>query len=192
MTQGSTRSRPRQGLMFLRLMMTLSSLSPIFILWAVRGVPIFPNTLVISICTAMVIFPSLFLWIRIRVAKKQNDRKCIFVGAVEDHSTHVLVYLFSVLLPLFMEEVTTYRDFAGMIVAFVFIVILFFRLNLHYINILFLFLGYRTFMISSPMDGNPHTGREPFILITHRNYLKSNDSLTAYRVSDTVYLECTT
>ena len=71
-----------------------------------------------------------------------------------------------------------------------FIVFLFWHLNLHYMNVFFALFNYRVFTISSPQDGNPHTGREPFVLITRRRHLSPDDRIVAYRLSDTVYLEC--
>ena len=73
--------------------------------------------------------------------------------------------------------------------ALIFIVYLFCYLNLHYMNIFFALFNYRVFTISSPQDENPHTGREPFVLITHRRTVLPGDHFTAYRLSDTVYLE---
>ena len=123
---------------------------------------------------------------------KQNDKREIVVGSVDDHRAHVLVYLFAILLPFYREELATCRDLLSMMLALAFIVFLFLHLNLHYLNVLFALFGYRTFMVSSPMDQNPHTGREPVVLITYRRYLDSPNKLNAYRISDTVYLECKT
>ncbi len=74
-------------------------------------------------------------------------------------------------------------------VALIFIVYLFWRLNLHYMNIFFAILDYRVFTVSAPQDENPYTGREPFVLITRRRNVVRGDRIVAYRLSDTVYLE---
>ena len=78
-----------------------------------------------------------------------------------------------------------------MLLALTFIVFLFWRLNLHYMNLFFALLNYRVFTVSPPKDNNPHTGREPFVLITRRQSLSPGDHCVAYRLSDTVYLEST-
>ena len=72
------------------------------------------------------------------------------------------------LLPFYREEMAGYRDFAAMIFALIFIVFLFWRLNLHYMNVLFAFAGYQVFTISPPEDENRHTGKENYVLITYR------------------------
>ena len=76
-----------------------------------------------------------------------------------------------------------------MIVALAFIVILFWRLNLHYMNVFFAFADYQIFTVSPPQDDNPYTGREKFVLITQRRVLFPGDQFLAYRLSNTVYLE---
>ncbi|MCY4362853.1 MAG: hypothetical protein OXE42_11825 [Gammaproteobacteria bacterium] len=108
---------------------------------------------------------------------------------VDEHQSQILVYLFATLLPFYREEIATYRDLAAMIVALMFIVFLFWHLRLHYINIMFSIFKYQVFTVHSPDDGNPYTGKEPFVLITRRRHLQPSEDYTAYRLSDTVYME---
>ena len=76
-----------------------------------------------------------------------------------------------------------------MIVALLFIVFLFWRLNLHYMNVFFAVTGYQVFTLSPPKDDNPHTGQESYVLITRRRVVFPSDRFHAYRLSNTVYLE---
>ena len=181
--------RPHEGLKAARLLMVLSSLSPLFILWAIRGNKLIPEYYFIIACALMVVVPNAFLQWRICAARNDDDKRELTAGTSENHRSHVLSYLFATLLPFYREELATCRDLAAMIVALVFIVFLFWRLNLHYMNIFFALQGYQVFTVSSPQDGNPHTGREPFVLITHRLVLSPGDRVFAYRLSNTVYLE---
>ena len=142
--------------------MVLSSLSPLFILWAVRGNELIPEFYFIIACALMVVVPNVFLQWRIWKARKDNDKRELTAGTLENHRSHILSYLFATLLPFYREELSTCRDLAAMIVALVFIVFLFWRLNLHYINIFFALRGYQVFTVSSPQDGNPHTGQGTF------------------------------
>ncbi len=186
-------NRPRrEGLELARLLMVLSSLSPLFILWAVRGNDLIPDVYFIGACVLMALAPTAFLYWRIRVAQRENDKRELTIGASEDQRSHVLVYLFATLLPFYRQEFPTYRDLVAMILALAFIVFLFWRLNLHYMNVCFAIFGYRVFTVSPPRDENPNTGREPFILITCRRSLLPDDHLVAYRLSDSVYMEMKT
>lgn len=178
-----------EGLKTARLLMVLSSISPLFILWAIRGNTLIPDHYFIGFCALMILLPNAFLWLRIRTAKKNNDRREISVGTADDHRDHILVYLFAMLLPFYSEDLGTLRDLAATLAALSFIVFLFWHLNLHYMNLLFAALGYRVFTVYPPADGNPLTGKTRHAVITRRVCLSPGEKLITYRLSDTVYLE---
>lgn len=172
-----------------RLLMVLSSISPLFILWAIRGNSLVPDCWFIGFCAAMVVVPNIFLWLRIRTARKQDDKRQLTVGSAEDHRDHILVYLFAMLLPFYSEHLSTWRDLGATLAALAFIVFLFWHLNLHYMNLIFAARGLRVFTVYPPTDGNPLTSKTRQAIITRRASLAPGDQLVAYRLSDTVYLE---
>ncbi|MBK6660060.1 MAG: hypothetical protein IPG43_18795 [Proteobacteria bacterium] len=178
-----------EGLKAARLLMVLSSISPLFILWAIRGNCLVQDRYFIGFCALMVLLPNAFLWLRARTAKRNNDRREVTIGTSDDHRDHILVYLFAMLLPFYSEDLGTLRDLAATLAALSFIVFLFWHLNLHYMNLAFAVLGYRVFTVYPPADGNPLTGRARCAVITRRINLSPNEKLTTYRLSDTVYLE---
>lgn len=188
MARASSR-RHSEGLKAARLLMVLSSISPLFILWAIRGNSLIPDGWFIAFSALMVVVPNAFLWLRIRTAKKQADKRELTVGTADDHRDHILVYLFAMLLPFYSEAIGSWRDLSATLAALAFIVFLFWHLNLHYMNLAFAALGYRVFTVSPPADGNPLTGRTRQAVITRRVSLAPGDQLIAYRLSDTVYLE---
>jgi hypothetical protein len=169
--------------------MVLSSISPLFILWAIRGNSLIPDGYFILFCGLMVIVPNVFLWLRISTAKKQADKREVTVGTADDHRDHILVYLFAMLLPFYSEDLGTWRYLGASFAALAFIVFLFWHLNLHYMNLFFAALGFRVFTVYPPADGNVLTGKTRHAVITRRVSLASGDRLIAYRLSDTVYLE---
>jgi hypothetical protein len=180
---------PAEGLKTARFLMVLSSISPLFLLWAIRGNKLIPDRYLIPFCIAMMILPNLFLWWRIRTAMELQERRDIAVGSAEDHREHILVYLFAMLLPLYPIDMGTWRDFTALTFALAFIVFLFWHLNLHYMNLLFAIFGYRVFTISTPKDDNPLSGRATQVLLTPRISLEPGEHIIAYRLSDTVYFE---
>jgi hypothetical protein len=180
---------PDEGLKVARVLMVLSSVSPLFILWAIRGTSLIPDQYFITGCVLMVVVPNAFLWLRIRTAQKQRDKRTITVGTADDHRDHILVYLFAMLLPFYSEDIGTWRDFAATCGALTFIVFLFWHLNLHYMNLVFALGGLRVFTVYPPADGNPLAAKTRQALITRRVSLSSGDKVSAYRLSDTVYME---
>lgn len=182
----------REGLKAARLLMVLSSISPLFILWAIRGNSLIPDRWFIGFCALMVVVPNAFLWLRISTAKRQADKRELKVGKADDHRDHILVYLFAMLLPFYSQNLSTWRDLGATVAALAFIVFLFWHLNLHYMNLLFAARGYRIFTIYPPSDGNSITGRTRYVVITRRVNLAPGECIVAYRLSDTVYLEAET
>jgi hypothetical protein len=178
-----------EGLKAARLLMVLSSISPLFLLWAIRGNRLVPDHYLLPFCAAMLVFPNLFLWMRIKVAIRLQERRELAIGSAEDHRGDILVYLFAMLLPLYPIDMGNWRDFAALLSALAFIVFLFWHLNLHYMNLLFAIFGYRVFTISTPKGSNPLSGKRTQVLLTPRLSLEEGENVIAYRLSDTVYFE---
>lgn len=178
-----------EGLKSARLIMVLSSISPLFILWAIRGSKLIPSRFFVSACILIVIVPNAFLFLRLWIAKKRNDSRPIVIGKAEDHRDHLLVYLFTLLLPFYTTSLSDWREFCATLVAVCFIIFLFWNLNLHYMNVLFAMLGYRIFTIYPPKDENPYTGEEPLVLITRRARISKDQKIVPYRLSNSVYWE---
>jgi hypothetical protein len=182
-------TRRREGLKSARLIMVLSSISPLFILWAVRGNTLVPNRYFIAACCALVIFPNGFLFFRLWTARRHNDTRGITVGSAEDHRDHLLVYLFAMLLPFYTTNLSSWREFSATLIAVCFIVFLFWNLNLHYMNVMFALLGYRIFTVYPPHDDNPYSGGESIVLVTRRATIFPGLHIVPYRLSDSVCWE---
>jgi hypothetical protein len=114
----------------------LSSVSPLFILWAIRGTALIPDVYFLTFCAAMVVGPNAFLWYRIRIARQRDDTRELAIAAVEDNREHLLVYLFAMLLPFYADTLATWRTLAAALAGLGFVVFMFWHLNLHYMNIL--------------------------------------------------------
>lgn len=172
-----------------RLLMVLSSVSPLFVLWAIRGTAVVPDAYFLAFCALMIVIPNGFLWLRILTAKKNQEKRELAIDLVEDNRQHLLVYLFAMLLPFYADTLATWRTFTAALVGLGFVVFMFWHLNLHYMNILFALFGYRVFTLYPASDGNPVSGRLNYVLITRRVSVAAGDRVTAYRISDTVYFE---
>ena len=179
----------REGLSLLRVTLVISSISPLFVLWAVKGVDLIPDVYFVSVCLFLAIFPTIVLLVRERIATKQRDAHPLQVGSVEDHRGHVLVYLFAILLPFYRQVVDSWRELSALILALVFIVFLFWHLNFHYMNILFAIRRYHVFTVYPPQQDNQHASSGSYVLITRRRSLRAGKSIVAFRLSNTVYLE---
>ena len=178
-----------EGLTLLRLLMVLSSLSPLFVLWAIRGTVLIPDLYFVMGCTVLALLPTFVLWLRIRIAWKQHDIKPLVVHDVEDHQVHILIYLFAILLPFYRQSIESWREFAAICVALGFIIFLFWYLRLHYMNIIFAVARYRIYMLHPATGENPYSGRNSYTLITRRRTLFPGQHIICLRITDTLYLE---
>jgi len=178
-----------EGLKAARLLMVFSSVSPLFILWAIRGISLISDSWFIAFCALMVIAPNAFLWLRIHTATRQADKRELTIGAADDHRDHILVYLFAMLLPFYSVNLGTWRDLGSTLAALAFIVFVFWHLNLHYMNLLFAVLGFRVFTVDPPRNGGQFAAKTRYAVITRRVSLTPGERIVAYRLSDTVYLE---
>lgn len=181
------RSR-REGLPLARMSMVVASLSPLFLLWAVRGIPQICDWVLIPTCVALIVLPNLVLVGRLFLARKAQDTQTKTVGVAEDHRDHLLVYLFAMLLPLWDASLGDARNLAAALVALLFIVFLFWHLNLHYMNLVFAMFNYHVFSIHPPKAGGIGSD-EVFVLITKRTTLPEGAEVIAYRISNHVFWE---
>jgi hypothetical protein len=181
---------PKEGLQGTRLIMVISSMAPLFVLWAMRGSPIVDDKYFIPLCLGFALLPTLLLCRRVQIARRNNESKMIVVGEADDHRDHILVYLFAMLLPFYTVNLGGLREFAATVLALTFVIFLFWHLNMHYMNLIFAIRGYRVFTITPPGEGgNPYSGRYPFVLLTKRAAISPGESIDAFRLSDSVFIE---
>jgi hypothetical protein len=185
MTDGT----PSEGLKAARFLMVLCSMTPLFVLWGIRGSASIPDEWLWIGCSVLIVIPNLALLARIGLSRRRKDLKNLTVGKADDHREHLLVYLFAMLIPLYDANLGSARDMAAALVAFVFIVFLFWYMNLHYMNVVFAVAGYRVFTIEPGENVTKMGGLQPFVLITKRKHLPGGLHVSAYRISNTVFFE---
>ena len=174
-----------QRLELVRLMLVLSAFSPVFLLWAIRGpAGIAEKWLWLSVALFAVLPNGLIYW-RYRIALKRQDRRSIRVNQASDSREHLLIYLFAMLMPLYDANMACWRDTAALISAFLLVIFIFWHLDLNYLNLLFALLGYRLYVL--PPDAGSHSRR--IILFSRRHELPLTVEVSAYRISDTIYIE---
>jgi len=167
--------------------MVIGSFAPLFVLWALRGA-FLPDRWWVPLCLTLAVAPNLVLVWRWRMARRRNDHRIIIVGTARDQSEHLLVYLFAMLLPLYTANLTSTRELASVAVAFIFIVFLFWHMNLYYINIAFALGGYRVYTIE--MRTRPGPAPVSVVLISKRHSRPlPGVSIDGFRLSDAVYVE---
>jgi hypothetical protein len=185
---GEMPGRVNRGLPVARLLMVVSSLAPLFLLWAIRGAPPVPDSYWIALCLGLAVIPNLALLWRWRIAKRRNDHRAVVIADARDQNEHLLVYLFAMLLPLYTANLANERELFAVAAAFVFIVFLFWHMNLHYMNIVFAVLGYRVYTVE--MAAQRGSAGSSVVLLSKRiSRPPAGASIDALRLSDTVFVE---
>jgi uncharacterized membrane protein YozB (DUF420 family) len=180
--------RANRGLPIARLLMVISSLAPLWLIWAIRGAPPIPEPYWIATCLGLAIVPNLVLSWRWRIARRRNDHRTIVVASARDQTEHLLVYLFALLLPLYTASLANERELFATAAAFVFVIFLFWHMNLHYMNIAFAVLGYRVYTIA--MAGRQGSPGSSVALLSKRHAPPPvGTSIDSLRLSDTVFVE---
>ena len=182
-------STQQEGLALTRLLLVLSSFAPLFLLWAVKGTSLIADIYFLPFCCILAGGPTAILWCRIHIARKRRDQHELLLGPPEDKSSYLIGYLFAILLPFYRQDVETWRDFAALWIALAFIVLLFWSLKLHHLNILFLTRGYRIYSIG-PRNEDDHLGKGgDWTLLTRRETVREGLPVTALRITDALYLD---
>lgn len=184
-----------EGLRSFRMLMVLGGMSPLFILWAIKGIPAVDDSVLWPICFLLVLIPNAILYFRIRRIRRNQMRLSakLIVNKATDHREHLLVYLIAMLLPLFDANLTGERDLIAVLIALLVIFLLFWYMNLHYMNLFFLFQGYKVFTIDVVVTVAVHPAiqqeERKYVLLSRRTSIPERIKINADRLSDTVYIE---
>jgi len=182
-----------EGLELTRFILVWSSLSPVFALWAIRGVDVIKDKYWIPICVALFLLPTLILWWILRRARKTENTKTIHISSAKDQREHLLTYLFAMLIPLFDANTDGMRDLSAVSLTFIFVMFLFWHMRLHYMNLFFAIWGYRIFTVEAKIGttGKDRT-RDRFVtyaVISRRHFIPDDDALTGYRLGGRVLFD---
>lgn len=172
-------NHPKEPFLFLRVMMAVSSLSPLFLLIAAKGSKLITDIILFPICLTLIAFPTFFLALRFYISTKNEDRAVLDVKLVENSRDHLLIYLFAVLVPLFQAELDSVRSVFLLISVFSLVLFLFVHLRLYYANVFFAALGYKVYTLTLN-DGSR------VALLSKKEKIDAS-KITTYRITNFLY-----
>ncbi|MGO7545440.1 hypothetical protein AB9E34_06665 [Rhizobium leguminosarum] len=180
-----------EGLGLVRFILVWSSLSPVFLLWAVRGVDAIADCVWIPVCLVLFALPTVLLYIFLRISRYYHNVKTITVVTAKDQREHLLTYLFAMLIPLFDANLDEVRDVTSVFIAFIFITFLFWHVRLHYMNLIFAILGYRIYTVEVKLSAASEMPARlaTYAIISRRHYLPEQSPLTGYRLGGNVLVD---
>jgi hypothetical protein len=167
---------------FIRLMLVLACMAPLFILMAIRGVGVVPWEIYFPAFIGLALSPNLILVFRILLAIKNDDRKRIRATNSTDNREQLITYVFAMLLPLFQSAVSTEQDLYAALCALLFVVYIFGHMELYYMNFFFSLAGYRILSVRpDPSSGSLSVAH---VLITKRSSMPGNLDINPIRITD--------
>lgn len=171
-----------EGLPFIKFMMLMSSMSPLFILFAARGMNDLVKDFYIWLATSfLVLVPNLIVLLRVKIAIKNDDTFMINTTNVSNNKEYLFTYFFTVLLPLFSISISTVQEFTAISLAMIFVLFILWNMNLHFVNIFFALAGYRVYTVRSFNSA---------ILITYRHDIPDTiENIKAHRLGNSVFIE---
>jgi hypothetical protein len=186
-------SNVSEGLGFVRLVLVWSSLSPVFLLWSIRGVDAVDDAVWIPTCLVLFVLPTTILYWVFSRARKSENVKTIDVVSARDQREHLLTYLFAMLIPLFDVNLGGVRDIVAVAFALAFVMFLFWHMRLHYMNLIFAIWGYRIYTVEAKIGTKERDREQPrlvtFAVISRRHYLPEGSALTGYRLGGNVLVD---
>lgn len=178
-----------EGFGALRLLLVLSSLFPVFVLFAIRGQSPLPECYHLLMMLALATAPTAILAIRIAVAKRNDEIVPLAIGTATSHQSSIISYLLALLLPFVGIATSDWRGFAASMATVVFVVIVLWLMKVHYLNVIFGLLNRTVFEVLPPDCNNPFSDRNARFIVTWRTELSDCKSINALRITDTVYWE---
>lgn len=183
----------KEGRGFVRFVLVWSSLSPVFLLWSIRGVDAINDYVWVPACLVLFALPTVILYFIFYRARKSENVKTIYVASSRDQREHLLTYLFAMLIPLFDVNLGGARDIVAVAFALAFVMFLFWHMRLHYMNLLFAIWGYRIYTVEAKASAGDQDRDKPrlvtFAVVSRRNSLPENSMLTGYRLGGNVLVD---
>ncbi len=180
--------KQKEGLPFVKLMMLLSSMAPLFLLVAIRGIQIKDGSELLITAKhtwiavgCLIVIPYVVIKLRIQSSKKSNDVFTVDVKEASLNKEYLFTYLFTVLLPLYSVSISSLNEFYAVICAIAFVLFALWNMNLHFINIFFAFNNYRVFSLPNQNGA--------VLLSTRQNISNNLEKIKAHRLSNSVFNE---
>lgn len=173
-----------------RFLLIWSSLSPVFLLWALRGTAAVADKIFVPVCIGLFAVPSLILWLLWRRNVDTGNVRTIEIRVTQNPQDHLLTYLFAMLLPLWQGGLGTPRDIYATLFALVLVLFVFWHMGLHYMNVFFAVRGYRVFTVQAGDTADDNQGFVTYAVISKRSHIPAGGApLTGYRLGGNVLVD---
>jgi hypothetical protein len=179
----------REPFKFLRLIFVIATLTPLFVMWTIKGSAVIPNSILILSSAAIIIISNGIIFFRWHIAIKQKQIVEAIVQKSTDHTEHLVVYLLAVFLAIYSSTTGTMREVFATLFAVALIILLFWFSRLHYLNLVFATMGYKTFTVTRKHPDNNFNKTTKVVVLSKRDQINPEEKITCYRLSHDLWIE---
>lgn len=179
----------REPLRVLRLLFVIASFTPLVLLWGIRGAKDIPDSTIWWWVAGLTVVPNLAIFVRWHVVRKENLTAQAEVLEATDHREHLVIYLLAVFLAMYGFGIGSVREGLSVVLALALVVLLFWYANLHYLNLAFALLGYRTFTVTRRVSDGTARRSSRLVLLTKRDCVEPGEFIRCYQLSHDLWVE---
>ena len=179
----------RQPQRILRLLFVIASFTPLVLLWGIRGAKDIPDSTICFWVAGLTVIPNLAIFLRWYIVRRENITAQADILNATDHREHLVIYLLAVFLAMYGFGIGSIREGVSVILALALVVLLFWYANLHYLNLVFAFLGYRTFTVTRRVSNGVTRRSSKIVLLSRRDCVESGDVINCYQLSHDLWVE---
>lgn len=205
----NTHTDSRENQKFIKAILVLCSQAPTFAVLAIKSpadrlqiscCPIFKPDLFdvplapvwFLVILSLLIVPHGIVYLKWRYMISQSLTRDIQIperqGAVQPSSDYFIAYLFAVVSPFWSMNSTEWTDIAVILFGVAFIFVIYWHLDIHYLNWFFLLKGYRIFRVTPALTGSGGDCR-PFFVITKKFDISQVKNLRCHELSSMVLVD---
>jgi len=130
-----------------RAFLVASALSPILLLWAIKGTGAVPHSYWATGCIVVFFLINVCLYINFKDYKRNSVEEFVRPINIRDGRESAVTYCLSMFIPFFDANASNVYELFAVLAALLFFVVIFYKLSIFYFNPVFLLLGFKVFLV---------------------------------------------
>ncbi|MFM2041967.1 MAG: hypothetical protein RLY86_543 [Pseudomonadota bacterium] len=171
-----------------RILLSLASLSPLFLLWGIKGTEYVPDVYWITLMFVLIVVPNALLSYHVLWVKEiYHEMESVRVEKIYKRDDYLSLYFFSVIMPAFALDIDKPREVAASVVAVFILVFFYYKLKLYTVIPVFIMLGYMIYEIElieqSGVGSSKKLTRVHAFVISRRFHIDILKPINGYRIT---------
>jgi hypothetical protein len=135
-----------------RISLVASVISPVFLIWALKGNAVVSNRNFVISCLVLFALPNFYLGLLVMIAKRKNIRRTLVVQGLRDRREDVVATLLAILLPFFTSDLDSWQNILVAAVTVGIVCLLLLHARMYYFNPILALLGAHCYEMTDGTD----------------------------------------